>query len=802
MKSLAAEGKYAEAAEIADTINWNKVKNVNVLVKVGEIYEQEGRYEDSRDILLNAYDHSPIGRTIIYRLAEVAIKMEDFSGAKEYYEEFVDIAPHDNQRYVLKYNIMKAEGAAPGELVSVLEEFKEQEYSEEWAYELAYLYHKTGAVEKCIEACDELILWFGDGPFVERALELKMLYQPLTKSQEDKYRRFRHAREGKTVIDQDVMIRAGEYAHEQVVIPQVTLNQSKFNTVNLQEELAKGMQQIIEATKRETVDGTLDNIKKIVEEIPYLQIPKEEAYNDEKYGHIATDEEIDGSLKINFQEMLREESDGQISMMVNEKTALEKQITGQMTIADALEEWEKTMRAAEAALQEAEQKKLESAKARALQEAEDIMERLTGVLPKIEAGVTPKELLEEEYLQKKDDILDATVETEALAEIKAAFWEEEDLADEEELGFEEEIETEEVEPEIELGIQEQFQDEEDLEDEEELEIEEELGTEDVLEPEGVLVIEGELGIKEGFGIEEGFGTEEELEPEENFEKEFKMDEEILEEEKEISAFISDLLEDQPKATIKKLTEAQRAVFSYFVPVKGMEHQICDALAGITRHLEQNEAATTGNLIIQGGGGCGKTTLATGMIKALQNECGKPNGKVGKIDAGALNKKDIQLLLKKVAGGCLIIEDAGSLDRKTVVALSLLMEQDTSGLLVIMEGSAGEVKKALALDDSFAKKFTEVISVPIFNNDELVMFAKAYAHELGYEIEELAVLALYNRISNIQRLDQATKLEEIKEIVDGAIEKESRSGLRRFFRTLTASRYTDDEQIVLTEKDFE
>ena len=417
MKSLAAEGKYAEAAEIADTINWNKIKNVNVLVKVGEIYEQEGRYEDSRDVLLNAYDHSPIGRTIIYRLAEIAIKMEDYSGAKEYYDEFVDIAPHDNQRYALKYNIMKAEGATPGELISVLEEFKEQEYSEEWAYELAYLYHKTGEVEKCIEACDELILWFGDGPYVERALELKMLYQPLTKAQEEKYRRFRHTREGKTVIDQDVMIRAGEYAHEEVVIPQVTLNQSKFNTINLQEEIAKGMQQIMEATKRETVDGTMDNIKKIVEEFPYLQLPKEEESTDnDKYTHIATDEEINDTLKINFQELLREESDGQISMMVNEKTALEKQITGQMTIADALEEWEKTMRAAEAALQEAEQKKLESAKARALLEAEDIMERLTGVLPKIEAGVTPKELLEEEYLQKKDDIPETTIEMEALDE--------------------------------------------------------------------------------------------------------------------------------------------------------------------------------------------------------------------------------------------------------------------------------------------------------------------------------------------------------------------------------------------------
>ena len=343
MKSLSADGKHEEAAEIADTINWNKIKNVNALVKAGEVYENVGRYEDSRDILLNAYDHSPIGRTIIYRLAEVAIKMEDFEAAKEYYDEFIDIAPHDNQKYVLKYNIMKAKGAIISDLIPILEEFKDLEYTEEWVYELAHLYHKAGQVEKCIDTCDELILWFGDGPYVERALELKMLYQPLTKSQEDKYRKFRHNREGKTLIDREEMVRAGEYGHDPVVIPQVTLNQSKFNTVNLQEEIAKGMQQIMEATEKETVVGTMDSIKKIVEEIPYLQIPREEdSIKKAERVHIETDEEIDGSLKINFQELLGEDSDGQMSIAMNEKVALEKQITGQMTIAEVLEEWEKT----------------------------------------------------------------------------------------------------------------------------------------------------------------------------------------------------------------------------------------------------------------------------------------------------------------------------------------------------------------------------------------------------------------------------------------------------------------------------
>ena len=205
MKSLTAEGKYEEAAEIADTINWRKIKNINALVKVGEIYEKVGRYDESKDVLLTAYDKSPIGRMIIYRLAEVAVRTKSFDEAKEYYQEFVEIAPHDNLKYVLKYEISKAQGADIGTLIGILEELKEQEYSEEWAYELAYLYHKAGMSEKCIDACDELILWFGDGPYVERALELKMLYQPLTKQQEDKYRTFRQRHDG--VVEGDRKIR-------------------------------------------------------------------------------------------------------------------------------------------------------------------------------------------------------------------------------------------------------------------------------------------------------------------------------------------------------------------------------------------------------------------------------------------------------------------------------------------------------------------------------------------------------------------------------------------------------------------
>ena len=840
MKSLFAEEKYEEAADIADSMNWNKVKNPTALLRAGEIYEKTGRYEDSRDVLLMAYDRSPIGRGIIYRLAEVAVKMQDFQAAQDYYDEFVEIAPHDNLKYVLRYDIKKAQGASYRELIPILEELREQEYTEEWAYELAYLYHKAGMSDKCIDACDELILWFGDGPYVERALELKMLYQPLTKAQEEKYRSFRQAKDGYTHINIEEMQRAGEYAHEPVTIPQVDVNPERFNTVNLQEEIAKGMQQIIDATEKSTVADTLDNINRMVEEIPYLKLPKEEAAGEET--HIETDEEIDGSLKINFQELLGEDSDGQISLMMDEQAQLERQITGQITIEEVLEEWERTKRAAEAALQEAEQRKLESAKARALQQAGDIMDRLTDVIPKLDAGVTPRELLEEEYLQEKPETaveapapeavlqtdieepadLDMAVDAESIADGVEIISQDELLAADtdsiDDALLEQELldESEPVSDEEPLLLE---PEEEQITDEgeplSELEDEQITGEDELLSES-----EDELNFRESdlLADEEVAAPEEKAEPEAKPAEEASAKKPADEKPKGITERwkaktlrmpeiklpedLDDDDESDETKVIDKLTDEQKKIFSYFIPVKGMEGQLCQALTGVTRHLEKDATARTGNLIIQGGQCCGKTTLATSIIKVLQDGIGRPNDKIGKIQAEALNKKDIGQLLRKVAGGCLIIENAGELSRQSIVTLSLLLEQDSSGILIILEGTSKGIKKALSQDEGFAKKFTEKITVPIFSNDELVAFARSYSKELGYEIDEMAVLALYNRISNIQRLDQDTTLTEVKEIVDEAIEKEAHGGMKKYFSILTASRYTDDDRIVLREKDFE
>ena len=872
IKALSAEEGYMSAAEIADSINWNKIKNVNTLVKIGEIYEKAERYQDARDILLMAYDRSPIGRMIIYRLAEVAIKMGDYDAATEYYDEFVEIAPHDDMKYVLRYAIKKGQGASFDELITILEEYKDEEYTEEWAYELAYLYHKAGKADKCIDACDELILWFGDGPYVERALELKMLYQPLTKAQEEKYRRFKAEKEKPAKIKDEAevteigameMVKGGEIVHDDVTIPQITVNQEKFNTVNLQQEIAKGMQQIMEAKGKNEVADTMDTIKKIVEDIPYLKLEKEQeeyVQQPEETEHIATDEEIDGSLKLNFKELLGEDADGQMSMVMSEKTQLEHQITGQMSIQDVLEEWEKTRHAAEIALKEAEQQKLESAKARALQEAGDIMERLNDVIPKLDAGVTPKELLEEEYLKVPVDIIEQKAavkepEEEQKPDMQELYADEtvdevqepqeapEDTIDEaqepQEAPKEPIDEAQESQEAPEEAIDEAQESQEAPEDAAD-EVKEPVG-----EPEDIIMAEesekDEILMQpttmmpeitdDMLNVDDDTSDDETSQEKENVSEKRDFDHVTSFIEQEIAKMTAknpglekkldmaktrkmpdislpedlDSEEDDSKLKetkhIKELTSEQKAIFSYFIPVKGMEDQICKAYNAVLDHFNRKENASTGTLIIQGEQGCGKTMLATSFIKVLQKDGEQLTGKMGKIDAAALNKKDVQQVVRKITGGCLIIERAGDIDRSIAAQLSFLMEHDITGTLYILEDTSKGIKKALSMDEGFASKFTEKISVPIFTNDELVLFAKSYSAELGYKIDEMAILALHNRISNIERIDQATTLTEVKDIIDEAIDREAHSGLKKAISILTARRYTDDDRIVLKEDHF-
>ena len=866
IRNLVEAKDYKTAAQIADSINWKKVKSVATLCMIGEIYEKTKQLEESREILLMAYERSPVGRNIIYRLTLVALKLGNIREAQEYYEEFLEIAPHDNMKYVLKYEIARGKGASLPELIAILEEFKEREYTEEWAFELAYLYHKNGDAEKCVEVCDELILWFGEGKYVERALELKMLYQPLNKLQEDKYRRFRQRREGAAEAPRD-SLSSGKSAKGTMKNPKVQSDAGRFNTMNLQAELAKSMQQIIDATEQDTVNETISSIKKMVGEMPLYQDagkapamepleepdagkasamePSEEpgagkAFAMEpseepgagkafvmessaeleaasaKAGAATQAEEeptgretaapVEGlflaeepasagasepgeepepwasgedllpvepseeqsqseddlpepTLNIDFKGILAEDYDGQMRMRVPDAPKPDLQITGQMSIEDILAEWEKTKEAARIAIAEAERRKLEEAKAKALKEAESLMERLTDSLPPEETLKAAVKAMQQQEEERSRVPLAATQEMPDLTSMRAQ---------------ESQPGAEGAAADLQLGIEGAAAD---LQSEAENE-----------------AANLQLGIEQAAANlqseAENEAAKSQPEAEEAAEESLvrMLSEEITLEHEEVE-----------EAPLTSLNPEQKQIFSYFTLISGMERQLCQALEGARQRKKNIQTSAAGNLAIQGGKGSGKTVLATDFVKAFQRYANRSGGKVGKISASVLNQKDMEKLFEALGGGCLIIERAGDLSRESVEKLSRLMEQETGGLLVILEDDRDGVEKVLGRNAGFAKKFTERIRIPIFTSDELVAFARVYARENQCEIEDMGVLALYNSISNIQKLDEATTLTEVKEIMDRAIYRATKSGLKKLFG---GKRSPESGLTLIREKDFD
>ena len=889
IKQLIKEGRKEEALDIVESTNWRKVPNVNALVKASEICEEAGRLDEARELLYIAHDRSPIGRMIIYHLAILCVKLGDLEEAKEFYDEFVEIAPHDSLKYIIKYQINKAKGADYTTLIGILEELKEHDFLEEWAYELAYLYHKTMQVDKCIDLCDEIILWFGDGPYVERALEMKMIYQPLDKMQEDKYRHFQQKRDGITEIRANEILQSGEIVHETMAIPQVELPAERFNTVNLQAEIKKNIDEIMRATEADAVSENMENIKTLVEEIPYLQVNEQsEAIAEEQQ---QAKQELNESLKDTFNEYLAEEYDGQISLLVPETKEVEQQVDGQMTIQDVMEEWEKTRRAAEAALQEAEQQKLASAKNIALKESSQIMDRLEEVIPKLDAGASPTDLLKEEYMAKQDESeadmagqtqehaavfqipkvaidgadgvgleipvvdpasahvikgdagveipsivksadLDATAEWEPpvleeentdvdykeaskiVADVNDMLQQEidrimanegqEEIRQLEESTLASEV-AEEVAPDVEdlpeITLPEDLQDmiADTKTDAPVMEIEEEVpemtedaaveGSDEKEEIEALADRINETTQETESPAEEDLPeiAEVVLEPEEMAEL---VDEKVLE------RAISD---EMPEL---RLSEEEKEIFSYFMPINGMENTICQALTGARFRLENKKNSASGNIIIQGGVGSGKTMLASNLIKVLQIETDKLSGNVGKIDAEQLNKKDVAMVLSKVSGGCLIVEGAGRLSERTQETMRQLMSQDNCDVLILMEDQKNRMDKMLSHNHAFAAMFTEKITIPIFTIDELVNFGKVYALEEGYVVDEMAILAMYNRINLIQRVDHPTSLIEVRDIMESAIDKAEKGGIKAMFSRFGSKRYDEEGNLILREQDFE
>lgn len=934
MKALVSARNYNAAAEIAETINWRKIRNLNALVLAGEVFEQVGRYEDSKEILLMAYDKSPIGRNIIYRLAEIAIKTNRFDDAQEYYDEFVDIAPHDNLKYVLKYKMTAAQGLPYKEQIKILEELKEQEYSEEWAYELAFLYHKDMQPEKCVEACDELILWFGDGIYVEKALELKMHYQPLSKQQEEKYHIFRQKRTGVIEVKPNDFFESGEIIHEAVEIPAVETNPGQYNTANLQKEIAKGMQQVHTVKMQQPV--LQQEIKQepayamTMEEIQAEWEKTKQEMNDALSEAINPKQEESKARSIERAEQLMQrllsivpQSAGQIVQQPLSETAVQKQ--DPTKVQDDLEQAGRIV----AGINQLLQDQIDSLQAEVRQQEMNVLPEVSdptrelpqvpenmlegreiGAIEKVQMngnslnkdtsekdenpvmsawkeaqpGISAIDLLQRVRMEKTaadsmqqfqaetmtadeqrqvhtetaeavQNIYTKTADEKQQADIKTGNSAVESLRQPQQMsnamgyvGAQQtsnvpvNTKTEQISDIMEDSNPDQMSDgsadmiqrdqEKDIPEKQYENTFDDVPGQMQRAEEGMLDSETEeMNMNhmdgEAYELKESINEEPEY-PQENIflaskprfltqaqlqagsvmdgKKTTQITKEFSKE--AMAAVHAESLNsisqsDSPHLEeMKRLTSEQKQIFSYFVPIAGMEAQIYDLLMGVSEHLQYDKHAQSGNIIIEGISGSGKTVLIMDIIKVLQKEIKRPVGKTGKIDANALNQKDLDVLMDKISGGCLIIESAGRISRETAVRLSRCMEKDHAGTLYIIEDTEEGIQKALERDSSFAAKFTEKITIPLFSADELVEFGKAYANDLNYDIDEMGVLALYKRISAIQKLDHVTTLTEVKEIVDEAIDNAEKGVLKKVFGMLTATRANDDNYIILREKDFE
>ena len=852
LQNLMAAGDYATASEMADTINWKKVRSSNTLCMVSDIYEKTEKYDACREVLLQAYDHSPIGRNIVSKLAEVSIKAKRIDEAEEYYNEFLEIAPKDNMRYVLAYEISCLKDAPLTDRIAILEELKEHEYTEKWAYELAALYGQADMRDKCVETCDELILWFGEGEYVEKALDLKRLYQPLTPAQEEKYKQFRE-KKGMVEISIPAAPERKNVIHEMVKTPETTVTASKFNTSNLEEELAKSMKQIMEATKKETVVDTMENIKKIVGDIPYLN-GEHEAEETFTFDKEKINEQVDERLKKEFDKLMAEnaeESDKKdepeteakpeetLSEAIEEENAEEdtieeKAASAQASIEEVLDEWEKTKHAAEIAIAAAEQKKLEISKEHALVEAGEIMERLKTLIPilsatpgeeipvpedTVAAALVPDESEKAEAKEDLEETAEAESETEETKEAAETVETESQIEPETEKAADEETVVEAAEPSVEAADAEL----EDVEEEVPVEEKEDLSTTKEMPDLKAARTEKTAETEEEAEAEEEPKEEKRLSvvepvPDEELEKVLAQATQMFVENANVEVPVTGTaptgvsqntgvlpeiqMPDDIEEDKKELTEEQKELFSYFLPVPGMEDQIRQVLLGAKTRIGNSVTSLAGNILIQGEEGSGKTVFATSLIKAIQKEIGNEDAKIGKISAESLNHKDFAALIPKIEGGYLIVDKAGQLTAETAAYMSQVMEQNTQGMVVILEDTRAGIRKVMNLDFGFTKKFTEKIDIPIFTIDELVDFGKSYAKEMECTIDEMGVLALYNRINNIQKLDRATTLAEVKDIVDEAIEKAEGSGIKKAFGSIFSKKYNENDYLILHEKDFE
>ena len=680
---LVEQENYEDAVDIADTIDWRRVRNVRTLCMVSEIYEANGRLEDSRDILLRAYRKSQAVRSILFRLTEISIKLREFDDAADYYSEFVSAAPHDNSRYLLKYMIYKGRGASLEDQIEILEEYNQKEYTEKYAYEIAKLYYRAGNMEKCVDACDDLVVWFRQGKYVIRALELKQKITELTPVQQAIYDNRNEATMPKAEMVEAVAPDLEKVLMENV--PDTTKEVITDDVISVTEK------EIAQSVAEHTAAGTRE----------------EEADAEPVYGDQETPAQTQAKPRKDYG----------------------------FNTADLQVELAKSMRDIVAGIQRKP-------------DDSDIIEPVNNIAePVSDAGAedgAAEEILEQNPI---DDIL---------MSMSSAKQEEAVSAQEAEL------------PEKEASVQ-------------EAEETAEESAKEAQDQENAVQVAAEEA--QAVKISETEAAE-------------------LAKTKNIAEAIASEPAPEPEKIPTDLTDEQRYTFSYFSTIGGLKEQIAGALYTVMKKMNtMDQTSRTGNMIILGAEGSGKSTLGIRFAQSISREKGETSAKVAKIYAEDFNKKDIPSTVAKIAGGTLIIEEAGDLEDAVVEQLSKAMEFRTDALLVILEDEKKYLKELFDRHPDFAEKFTAQIIIPVFTNDELVAFGRTYAYDADYKIDEGATAALYERIGEIQASGQPVTVIDVKEIIDAAIKKSEKIGFRKLGMVLSHKRYDEEDRVILYEKDF-
>ena len=816
---------YKKAMEIADSIDWRKAKNAAMLCTASEIYEYNGEYEKSREILFIAYDRAPGSRKIVYRLGTLALKLNDVREATDCYEEFIAMAPKDPNQYILRYKILKSQNAPLSQQIEALEEFKKAEYVEKWAYELAKLYHEAGMVAECLEECDDLILWFSEGKYVYQAMELKMKYKPLTPLQQEKYNHRND--EKKPVKKVEPVAEKKEEKVENVEEPTVEMKVDEVNaaislenttkveavsaeeaekieeTLVAEEESVEEEAETIEEAPAEEEAETIEEAPaeeeaETIEETPAEEETEiiEEAPAEEEAETIEeapAEEETDIIEEVPAEEEAEASEEPQV-LDETEDEDVSKEIFSQsskMSVEEILQNWEEKQKENAQLIQEEQERarrdkeKLESQKVEEESILPDDIRQLMEEL-EAEAAEIKQNKARREKVEAPEEETVETVETKEEEPI-------EELA-EESVQEEEKAEPEEVE---EDPFDEESFDEEAFEEVESEDFEEIEEIEEIEESEGIKLGDTQAIAISAKALMNDTVVEEPLEKEEQRRPEPSSPFD--------TAFIVQGrydLEAQSEIGIKAgLTEEQKKLFSYFVPVHGMSEQIVDVLENDKRCRTRYGTSRTANLLVVGRKGSGKTVLAVDIVKAIQKNRKLKQGKVGIVTAESLNKKDVSHIIEKLHGGAIIIERASKLNKKTVLELNDLMEEQTGELLVVLEEERRPLDKMLALYPDFKKKFTSRLELPVFINDELVTFAQTYAKENGYKIDEMGILALYSRIDLMQREESIVTVADVKEIMDDAIAHSQKMTFKRFLKKLFGKKKNKSSRIVLQEQDF-